>query len=175
MKYNEVIIDKKILDEIEDKTESYNPNSIDIIRYACIFVCDESAIAIEFDSEGNNYMKSSILIDEENEILEMIVNIKYKVIDYKVKKSSKKTKKILTRNEEVIQKNMFKKIDNMYKNKEFSKLKYIFFEIYDEKIDDMNKIYEKLINLLSYSDEKTKKLNSIINLIEYRKIMSNNS
>ena len=175
MKYNDVIISKKILDEIEDKTESYSPNSIDIIRYACVFVCDESTIAIEFDSSGNNYMKSSILLDEENEILDMINNIKYKVFDYKVKKTFKKAKRLLTRNEENLQKNMIKKIDNIYKNKEYSKLKYIFFEIYNEKTDDINKVYDKLMNVLLNADEKTKKLNNILNLIEYRKIMSNNS
>ena len=175
IKYNEIIVDKKILDEIEDKTECYSPNSIDIIRYACIFVCDEGIIAIEFDSAGNNYMKSSISVDEENEILDIMNNIKYKVIDYKIKNYLKKEKKYLTRNEEIVQKNMLKRLNNMYKNNENLKLKYIFFEMYNEKIEDINKIYDKLINLLLNSDEKSKKLENVINLVEYRKIMSNNS
>lgn len=35
----------------------------------------------------------------------------------------------------------------MNKNNESSKLKYIFYEIYNEKCDDIEKVYSKLINI----------------------------
>ena len=63
----------------------------------------------------------------------------------------------------------------MKNNCEYSKLKYIFFEIYDEKSDDIEKIYNKLINVAKNDDKKNIKLSNILNLIENRKIMSNNS
>ena len=85
LKYNDVILDKKLLDQIENKTETYSPNCIGIIRYAAIFIFEESSLAIEFDSDGNNYMKSILSIDEENEIIDSVSNIKYTLIDYKVK------------------------------------------------------------------------------------------
>ena len=175
IKYNDVIIDKKILNMIEDKTESYSPNNINIIRYSCIFVCEDSALAVEFDSEGNNYMKSNLSIEEEDEILESSINLKYTLIEYKIKNKIRKNKRNITRLEENTQKQILVKLDNMIKNNEKSKLKYIFFELYNEKLDDINRIYDKLISLVINESEKIVKLNNILNLIDYKKIMSNNS
>ena len=171
IKYNDIIIDKKILNLIEDKTESYLPNSINIIRYACVFACSECAVAVEFDSDGNSYMKSNLSIEEETEIIDAISNIKYTIIDYKVKNKLKKINRQLTRNEEELQKEILLKLDNIYKNKELSKLKYIYFEIYDEKMEDINRIYDKLINIIINDNEKLKKLNNILCLMEYKKIV----
>lgn len=174
-KYNDIVIDKKTLDNIENKTETYSPNCIGIIRYACIFISAESALAIEFDSDGNNYMKSNISIDEENEIIDSSKNIKYTLIDYKVRKKIKKDNIFITRKEMETEKYLIKKINIMKDNNELSKLKYIFYEIYNEKIDDIDKIYNKLINVSKNNDYKFIKLNEIIHMIDNRKIMSNNS
>lgn len=175
LKYNDVMIDKKIIDMIENKTETYSPNCIGIIRYACVFFYMESSIAIEFDSDGNSYMKSNLSIDEELEILDTIDNIKYTLIEYKLVKKNKKNKRFLTRNQIDVEKYLTKKIDSIKENKEYSKLKYIFYEIYNEKNDDINKIYNKLIAVLKNNDNKFKKLNEILTLIDNSKIMSNNS
>lgn len=175
LKYNDIIIDKKTLDSIQNKTEAYSPSCISIIRYACIFVCKDNVLAIEFDSDGNNYMKSNVSIDEENEILEVSKNVKYTIIDYKVRKQLKKDKKFITRKEAQTEQYLLKKINIMMDNKEISKLKYIFYEIYNEKIDDIDKIYNKLINVAKNDDHKFIKLNEILNMIDNKKIMSNNS
>ena len=63
----------------------------------------------------------------------------------------------------------------MNKNNENSKLKYIFYEIYNEKSDDIEKVYSKLINITKNNDNKFIKLKNLIGLIEKKKIMSNNS
>ena len=136
IKYNDIIIDKKILELIENKTETYSPNCIGIIRYACVFMNEESAFAIEFDSDGNNYMKSLLSIDEENEIIDESKNIKYSLIDYKIRKKLKRENNFITRKEIEIRKKLIKKVETMKENNELSKLKYIFYEIYNEKIDD---------------------------------------
>lgn len=174
-KYNDIVIDKKILDMIEGKTEIYSPNCIGIIRYASIFFYNENVIAIEFDSDGNSYMKSNVSIDEEEEIIDTLDNIKYSLIEYKVIKQNKKNKKFLTRNQIEMEKYLIKKIDSIKENKEYSKLKYIFYEIYGEKNDDIERIYNKLKNVAQNNDYKLKKLNEILSLIDNTKIMSNNS
>lgn len=175
LKNNDIIINKNFLNIIEDKTETYSPNSINIIRYCALFVSDIGVIAIEFDSDGNNYMKSIVSIDEENEILDAVKNIKYVILEYKIKRQIKNNIKFSTRNEKNIENYMLSKIDEMKKNKEYSKLKYIFYELYNEKSDDVERIYSKLINVSKNDNSKFNKLNDILNLIENRKIMSNNS
>ena len=173
IKNNDIIINKSFLQNIEDKTETYTPSSISIIRYACVFISENKAFAIEFDSEGNNYMKSSISIDEENEIIETVKNIKYSIIDYKVKNKYKKINKYTTRKEEELENYLLKKIEYMINNNEVSKLKYIFYELYNEKNDDIDKIYNKLINIIRNSDSKLLKLNEVLDLIDNKKIINN--
>lgn len=175
IKNNDIIVDKKFLNQIMDKTESYSQNLIEIIRYACLFATEKSVFAIEFDSDGNNYMKSILSLDEESEVLEISKNIKYSIIEYKIKNKNKIINKNCTRKEKEREKNMIKMIDFIIKNKEYSKLKYIFYELYNEKLDDTKKIYNKIINVVKNNDNKTENLYEILELIENKKIMSNNS
>ena len=63
----------------------------------------------------------------------------------------------------------------MFKNRESSKLKYIFYEIYSEKIDDYNRAYVKLLNIANNKDSKFYELEKLINLIENKKILNNYS
>ena len=175
LKNNDIIVNKNFLNMIEDKTETYSPNSINIIRYCALFVSDAGVVAIEFDSDGNNYMKSIVSIDEENEIIDAVKNIKYVILEYKIKRKIKNNIKFSTRNEKSIESYMLSKIDEMKQNCEYSKLKYIFYELYNEKSEDVERIYSKLINVSKNDNSKFNKLNDILNLIENRKIMSNNS
>lgn len=175
IKNNDITLNKKVLEQICEKTEVYSPNSIGIIRYACLFMCKEDIIAVEFDSEGNSYMKSNLSLDEENEIIETSKNIKYSLVEYKVKNKKKYQNKYITRKENEIEKNLINRLEDIKKNNEFLKMKYIFFELYNEKIDDIEKIYNKLINVIKNDSNKIGKLCEILNLTENKKIMSNNS
>ena len=175
IKNSDITLNKKVLEQICEKTEVYSPNSIGIIRYACLFMCKEDIIAVEFDSEGNSYMKSNLSLDEENEIIETSKNIKYSLVEYKVKNKKKYQNKYITRKENEIEKNLINRLENIKKNNEFLKMKYIFFELYNEKIDDIEKIYNKLINVIKNDSNKIGKLCEILNLTENKKIMSNNS
>ena len=42
-------------------------------------------------------------------------------------------------------------INNLYQNKDYAKLKYLYYEYKKEKIDDLNVIYDNLINDLNNS------------------------
>lgn len=175
LKYNNVIISKDFLLKIFDKTEVYTPNSINLIRYAALFSCDESVVGIEFDSDGNNYMKSNISVEEETEIIECSKLLKFTIMDYKVKSKNNIKEKLSTR-KELEEKNFaLKKLNDIYQNNEEIKLKYMFYELYNEKLEDIEKIHIKLINIIKNNDEKASKLNEILKLMDNKKIMSNNS
>ena len=81
---NNIIVDKDFLITIFDKTEVYTEDAISLIRYAALFSDGNNVIGIEFDSSGNSYMKSNLSIDDESEVLEIIKDIKYTLLDYKV-------------------------------------------------------------------------------------------
>ena len=166
---------KDFLLKIFDKTEVYTPNAINLIRYCALFSYDESVVAIEFDSDGNSYMKSNLSIEEEIEVIECARLLKYTILDYKIKSKNVIEYKFITRKELENKDFALDKINKMYKNNEIMKLKYIFFEIYNEKLDDFEKIYSKLINIINCNDNKLDKLNEILLLMDNKKIMSNNS
>ena len=136
LKYNNIIISKDFLLKIFDKTEVYTPNSINLIRYAALFSCDESVVGIEFDSDGNNYMKSNISVEEETEIIECSKLLKFTIIDYKVKSKNNIKEKLSTRKEQEEKNFALKKLNDIYQNNEEIKLKYIFYELYNEKLED---------------------------------------
>ena len=175
IKYGDIIVNKNFLKQIEDKTEVYAPNAVNIIRYACIFSSEDASIAVEFDASGLSYMKSNLSIDEEDEVIECAKLIKYTILDYKLK--SKKSINVVssTRYEREMSKYLVKSLEKMKKNNENSKLKYIFYEIYNEKSDDIEKVYSKLINITKNNDNKFIKLKNLVGLIEKKKIMSNKS
>ena len=130
---------------------------------------------IEDINDINENTLRYLSIDEEDEVIECAKLIKYTILDYKLK--SKKSINVVssTRYEREMSKYLVKSLEKMNKNNEGSKLKYIFYEIYSEKCDDIEKVYSKLINITKNNDNKFIKLKNLIGLIENKKIMSNNS
>lgn len=174
IKYSDIIINQNFLKQLLDKTEVYNQKSVSLIRYSCVFSCDNSAIAIEFDENGNSYMKSNLSIDEEADVIECASLLKYTILDYKIKNKKNMKNDFCTRNDKESRKYVLKCLENIKLNNEESKLKYIFYEIYNEKLSDIEKIYSKLVNVAKTSDDKSIKLKNIIDITE-RRIMSNNT
>lgn len=175
IKNNNIIVDKDFLITIFDKTEVYTEDAISLIRYAALFSDGDNVIGIEFDSSGNSYMKSNLSIDDESEVLEIIKDIKYTLLDYKVKNINNLQIKLLTRKEKEEEEYLLNRVNSMYKNNETEKLKYIFYELYNEKLDNLEKVYSKLINAIKNNESKVKKLLEIISLMENKKIVTNNS
>ena len=167
---SKIKIDKSFLSKIKYKTESYFHNEIDVIDYAVIVTTLRKALALELDNEGNVMYKSNLLIDEEEEVLEIgeelvVMDIPYKVISKNNKVS------YLTRKEEEEKKFLTKEIKKIKKNKEESKLNYLFKEFFIDNVDtfndklnvlekeiskDYNSFHHKLYNLLKLSTIKKK-------------------
>lgn len=175
IKNNNIIVDKDFLITIFDKTEVYTEDAISLIRYAALFSDGNNVIGIEFDSSGNSYMKSNLSIDDESEVLEIIKDIKYTLLDYKVKNINNLQIKLLTRKEKEEEEYLLNRVNSMYKDNETEKLKYIFYELYNEKLDNLEKVYSKLINAVKNNESKVKRLLEIISLMENKKIVTNNS
>lgn len=167
---SKVKIDKSFLSKIKYKSESYFHNEIDVIDYAFIVTTEKKSLALELDDEGNVMYKSSLLIDEEEEILEIgedlvVMDIPYEVIS--------KTNNIsyLTRKEEEERRFLTKEIKKIKQNKEKSKLNYLYKEFFIDDVEsfndkltilekeiskDYNSFHHNLYNLLKLSTIKKK-------------------
>ena len=167
---SKVKIDKTFLSKIKYKTESYFHNEIDVIDYAVIVTTEKKALALELDNEGNIMYKSSLLIDEEEEVLEIGEELVIMDIPYEVITKNKKVS-YLTRKEEEEKKFLTKEIKKIKQNKESSKLNYLYKEFFIDDVEsfndkltilekeiskDYNSFHHRLYNLLKLSTIKKK-------------------
>ena len=167
---SKVKIDKTFLSKIKYKSESYFHNEIDVIDYAVIVTTEKKALALELDNEGNIMYKSSLLIDEEEEVLEIGEELVIMDIPYEVITKNKKVS-YLTRKEEEEKKLLIKEIKKIKQNKERSKLNYLYKEFFVDNVEsfndkltllekeiskDYNSFHHNLYNLLKLSTIKKK-------------------
>ena len=121
-----------------------------------------NTIVLKFDDNGNVLLKSSISIDEEEEIISISKMIKYYLLDYKVNNKNKNKRVFITRDELDKKNKIYREINKIYETKEFEKLSYIYYELYGERNKNYDKIYYKLINLLDNNSEKINYFNDLI-------------
>jgi hypothetical protein len=89
-------------------------------------------------------MKSKLLLDESDEVLEISDRIKEVSIDYKII-SKEETNKFMTRSE--LDKIVFlnREIKMLYKEKNFDKLRYLYYECFDKIEDNIEYIYNSFV------------------------------
>ena len=158
---NKIKIDNGLLLQIYKKSETWTNNKS--LPYCALFSDGSNLIAIEFNAYGESIKKSTLYIDEELEVLEIIDRFKEKNIDFKTLKSEEnifKTRKQITDD-------TF--IHNELKNMNESKLSYIYFECFGRKeknrkviLDSINKItknsliYKNLYDILKLTSTTKK-------------------
>ena len=134
-----VIFDNKVkieLNNIFNKTEVFNNKNIN----ACIIYCSKFAIGIKIDKTGLVIERSSLLFDDLEDILESdneITNLNIEIIE-------KLNEKLLIKEDDYINSFINKEIEKLIKNKEFSKLKYIYYECFNYKEEKIEKVIDKL-------------------------------
>ncbi len=166
-------IEKEFLKDIYKKSEVYNADVTEIIDYGILFTDNFKVIAVEFNKEGKSLFKSSLLLDEEEEILELSNDIKLMDLKYKILKKNKQTN-YLTREEEFKKKYLLKELKNTYKNKKYEKINYLYDEIYPKDNKIASEKYKYLINDIedNYS-AKHNKIYKILRLTHKKKTTSN--
>lgn len=166
-------IEKEFLKDIYKKSEVYNADVTEIIDYGILFTDNFKVIAVEFNKEGKSLFKSSLLLDEEEEILELSNDIKLMDLKYKILKKNKQIN-YLTREEEFKKKYLLKELKNTYKNKKYEKINYLYDEIYPKDNKIASEKYKYLINDIedNYS-AKHNKIYKILRLTHKKKTTSN--
>lgn len=160
--FNEVIVNHEFLETIRGKSSTYKEK----LDFACLVTNDDKCFAIEFNEDGKVLFKSSLLLDEEEDIIccsrkISITNIEYKVIQ----KNPIKIRK-LTRKEERDLYILKREIDTAYSYKDYEKLIYLYNEAYSEDDLSVHDKYKRLLHdLVDENFSKLKKLVRIISLI----------
>ncbi|MBP3799770.1 MAG: hypothetical protein ILA19_02185, partial [Bacilli bacterium] len=124
----DVNVENEFLDIIKDKTILFSNNS-EKIDYACLLTEGNRVYAFEFNEKGKVEYKSSLLLDEEEEVLELSLQLDKYNINYK-KNSNDDYKLYLTRKGEQDRNYIISDLKYTYKNKNYSKLKYLYNECF---------------------------------------------
>lgn len=164
---NNVKVTAEFLESIHDKTLVSDKKTFKRID-ACLFTDTKNVIALEFNQEGREINRSKLLLDDELNVLEVIYGMKETSIEYEIIEKIK-TDNTLRQIDEA-QKLILLEVNNLYKNKEIDKLKYLYYEYKKENIDNVEYIYESILkDLKSPFNQEILKLYYIIKL-SYHKV-----
>ena len=145
--YN-IKVSNDFLNTLSDKTILKNNKINKTLKYACLLCDTKNTLVVEFDEEGNLINRSTLLLEDDANIIEFIYNYKETKINYE-KKDLINYKNIL-RQEEIIKKVIKTEINTLLANKNFLKLKYLFNEWFGYEESDFRKIKNIMFEDLDY-------------------------
>lgn len=143
---NIVKFDKSFLDKIEYKTVIKNTIVSD--KYIFLLTDMKQVLALKLNSDGVVINRSILLPNDEIDVLDFCDKVSEFDINYKVIKNINPNINYLTRKEIKIQEFLIKEIDSLYKNNNYDKISYYYYEYYNEKSSDIDDMYLKLVNSL---------------------------
>lgn len=156
MKYDKVLVDYNFIDLIKDKTYTYSKNKI---GNATLLSNSKEVIGVLFDNNGNLIKRSSLLIDEEEEVLDEIVNDDIYNINIINSKKIKREDVNRVEREKKLFLNKYIKRENNVTN-----LKYLYYDYFEKEEGDVSLIKKKLLDSINsvWSD----KLNSLYETVK---------
>ncbi len=154
-------IDKSLLEEINNKTHTNNGK----IKYSLLVTDRIKVIALKFNNEGLLIEKSSLLIDEEDAVVEEVNLLHLDIFNYETIKSINNNI-FLTRHEKYLKKYLLEEINYLYNNKIYDELNYLYYEIYEDNISIKDK-YNKLLDIIN--NDLFDKINYLYEIIKLTK------
>lgn len=163
---NEIKIENNFLNNIKDKTLFDNQNNN--FKYCCLFTNNKIIIGVVFNEIGNVLYLSRLLIEEEKEILTIANRLSLYHIDYEICSFNNKINDNLTRKEKDIKNNLLNKINDLYKNNDYEKLSYLYYEYFNKIENNKEEIYNNLIKSINNFNYKHNVLYNILKLSEQK-------
>lgn len=162
MKYDYVTVGNSFIDLIKDKTYTYNRQKI---GNCCLLSNGKQVIGVIFNNNGELIKRSSLLIDEEEEVLDEIYSdgiTEIEILRIKKGKCIESINRIQKEKKEFLIKFINKEKNNV-------NLKYLYYDYFEKDEEDINIIKEVLINEIKTNWNK--KFNSFYETVKmFRKI-----
>jgi hypothetical protein len=155
-------IKETLLEEINNKTNTDNG----IIKYSLLITDMNRVIGLKFDSNGLLLEKSSLLIDEEDAVIEEASLLDLDIFEYEVIESYSDNY-FLTRNEKYKKNYLFEEINSLYNNGKYDEISYLYYEVFKET----KNIHNKYLDLVKFINSD----NSIDELFEVVKMTKEKS
>lgn len=137
LKYDNVVVGTDFVNMIKDKTYSYSRSRL---GNAVLVSNGKEVIGVLFDDKGSLIKRSSLLLDEEEEVLnELIRNDTFKI---NIVKSSKNRISMISRNQREKMSFLTRYIS---KENNIMNLKYLYYDYFETECDDIDCIKKALL------------------------------
>jgi len=167
--YNEILDNNiKISDDflltIFNKCQYFDNRNVESLPYAILLTDTYRVMGVLFDIYGNIIKYSSLLLDEEEDILDISnrlaeIKLNYQIISKKEKYHN------LTRMQEHIIKYIRNDLNMCYQKNDINKLKYLYYEYFNKNdVRNIDIIYNRLIKELENINYKHYNLYNLIKL-----------
>ena len=143
-----IVIDSPIALEIANKTEVFDNKKVKIIKYACLFTDTYRVIGVLLNDDFSIGKISDLLLDEACDAISISKRCNLTKVAYNII-GNRKEYSFLTRSEIKIKKYLISEIKSAYREKDLMKLEYLYFEFFNRNCDNLDKIYNDLVESLS--------------------------
>lgn len=155
-----VKVNNDLLDKIKGETSLYKKSTN--LDYATLFSDLNKVIALEFNESGEVISKSSLLLDEEEDLIEEAADLREEPITYKILSKNSKDY-FLTRQEVKKKRYLLKEMDNLYEENNIEKLNFLYEELF--KKDDLS-FYDKYMRIKKdLTENYSKKHNKLYDIV----------
>ncbi len=155
---NKIKVNIDFLKLIKNKTEI----KTGYIKYSIILSDNINSIAIIFNELGESIFYSSLSVIDELNINEISYTIKRNDFNFEIIDKLTQTKNL--RQNKIILNYIKNEIDNLYKNRNYNKLTYLYNELITDEEKDYKKQYINILNILNY--EMNQKVYDLYNIIK---------
>lgn len=162
---HDIKVDSLFLKKIYNKSQIYFNKNNKSENYFCILTTDKKSVGLNINKNGYVIGKSYLSLEEETEVTEFAKFIKYSLINYKIIKKNNIRENYLTRKETKNIKYIKDYLNDLYKNNRIEELKYLYYEIFDDKSSDCKKIKAKLDSILTTNNKKREKILEIMKYV----------
>ena len=139
MKYDLVSVNSLFIDSIKDKTYTYNKQKI---GNSCLLSNGKQVIGVLFNDKGELIKRSSLLLDEEEEVLDEIYSkevTNIEIVKIRKGKNSDSVNRVQKEKKDFL-------IRYIIKEKNDINLKYLYYDYFEKDENDSNIIRNCLIN-----------------------------
>lgn len=149
------------------KAERFKQSSITKIKYTIILGNEHEAIAVKLNKNGIIQLKSSLLPDEQEDVIEILKFQKETKLNYQIVKKSK-INPFKTRFEAEHEHFIHQELDKIYKQKNIQKLNYLCLECFNTPETNINQAYEKLKKEINKTNDNFQKIYNIFKMIKQK-------
>lgn len=149
------------------KAERFKQNSITKIKYTIILGDEHEALAIKINKNGLIHLKSSLLPDEQDDVIEILKFQNETKLNYQIIKKDKQNP-FKTRFELEHESFIKNELDKIYRQNNIQKLNYLCLECFNKPETNIQHAYQKLKKEINKANDNFQKIYNIFKITKQK-------